>query len=293
MNDVNDKTLREYLRALDHMKGFFQGLLDQEIKLAKKPKSKEDYLLEFTELKDMIRSGGWPLAVPEGSIVDNEESKIARARYIIDDVIMEPMKGLRFLDYGCGEGHVVDAAGAVEVAVGYDTKEDNWDEKSGLLTTNKENIKLHGPYDIVLLYDVLDHEDSPVELLRELKKHMKPKARMYVRCHPWSSRHATHIYKEANFAYIHLVCTEEELIKLGYSSKKTQKLVQPLKSYKNWFTKAGFSILEETPIIEPPEPFFSLKGMITRRIAENFWTEKQGLPKQQMELQFVDYVLTQ
>jgi 2-polyprenyl-3-methyl-5-hydroxy-6-metoxy-1,4-benzoquinol methylase len=291
---VDERTLRKYINTLDHIRHYFQELLEEEIKLGVKPANRGEYLKEFTQLKDIIASGAWPKAVPEDALVETRADKRSRAKTILEEYIVDEIKDSRFLDYGCGDGFVVDlAAQTAKVAVGFNEKEKaGWENRKGVLTTNQHNIELLSPFDIILLYDVLDHCDNPVPLLTRLKKALNKEGSIYVRCHPWPSRHATHSYRKSNLAYIHMVCTEEELIKLGIESKKTHKLINPEAKYRSWFEKAGLEIVSVERTNQPVEEFFTRRPLIARRLAENFWNVNKGVPLKRMEIQFIDYVLT-
>ncbi len=285
----DEKSLRKYINTLDHMRYYFQELLKEEIKLKEKPASQYDYLKEFTDLKDMIRSGAWPLAVPAEALVSNDEDKTTRAQSIIEGYIAEDIQGKKFLEYGCGEGHTVDFAAELTEATGYDPKaHSTWASLKGTLTSDRDALK--GPYDVILLYDVLDHWSHPEAILSDLKGLLAPEGSIYVRCHPWASRHATHIYRQANLAYIHLVCTEEELIKLGYVSRKTFKTIRPNTAYRGWFLKNGYKIVSEEITTTTVEDFFN-NSLLARRIAENYWPRKE-MPLEDMAIEFIDYIIT-
>jgi hypothetical protein len=66
---------------------------------------------------------------------------------------------------------------------------------------------------IVFLYDVLDHAiDAEQAYIKEAHRCLAPNGTVYVRCHPWTSKHATHLYKQGiNKAYFHLFLTWDEI----------------------------------------------------------------------------------
>ncbi len=141
-----------------------------------------------------------------------------------------------------------------------------------------------------MLYDVLDHitEENPIDTLKFLKSIKSPDGVIQIRCHPWTSRTATHVYKKANKAYLHLVLSSEELLKLGFKGTPTLELNNPTEAYKAWFREAGLEIIEENAIQYPIEMFFHTKTIVTKRIKDRF---NGKFPKEQMETQFIDYKL--
>jgi hypothetical protein len=60
-------------------------------------------------LEPLLKSDQWPQAVNEYLICDlnSEDDKDARAQGIIAAMIDPDLTGKKFLDFGCGEGHVV------------------------------------------------------------------------------------------------------------------------------------------------------------------------------------------
>ena len=97
-----------------------------------------------------------------------------RGDLFVDSVVQtsKTRHGGAVLDFGCGEGHVVVKASATAArSIGFDivkTGVHDW-EKSGkyLLTRNFDKVINSGPYDIILLYDVLDHCEALEILLNK------------------------------------------------------------------------------------------------------------------------------
>lgn len=210
---------------------------------------------DFQELASLLNSNKWPEAIDPGLICDinSDQDKEDRAEGILELIIDVHMEGLKFLDYGCGEGHVVNRIREQKprIAVGYDiernAKWDEWEQSHNtLFTTDWSEVKESGPYNVILLYDVLDHMDYNYDALivkmKELKSVLAPNGRIYVRTHPWCSRHGTHLYTKLNKAFVHLVFTEEELELMGITQQKVRKIKLPLFEYNNIFSAAGFRI---------------------------------------------------
>ena len=279
---------------------------------------------EFTLLAGYLQDPNWPTAVESSLICDqqSEAEKFDRAEGILDMVVTKPIKNAKFLDFGCGQGHVAEKALAqnCKLTVGYDIEAQNWDKRKLdeklLLTTDWAEAKKSGPYDIVLVYDVLDHIVTPtykivdchnppneiVEIFKAIKSVTAPAGTIYVRCHPWTSRHGSHLYQKINKAFLQLVFTDEELIKIGATETTLaiQKITHPLDTYSKIFSLAGFrNIRENARLTEPVEAFFERNPLIVKRIKQNWATSPDNelrvgnkFPIWQMEMQFLDYQIT-
>jgi 2-polyprenyl-3-methyl-5-hydroxy-6-metoxy-1,4-benzoquinol methylase len=261
---------------------------------------------ELERLTNFLNSSEWPAAVDPLLIVDanSEQDKEDRAEGILDLIIESSLKDKAFLDFGCGEGHVVkkSISQSPKISVGYDIvnseKWTAWEAKPNMLfTTDWEQIKKQGPYNVILVYDVIDHilgsEPEIINNFKQLKSVCAPKAKVYVRCHPFSSKHATHLYRKLNKAYAHIIFTEEELKQLGYDGGiPVKKVMFPLSFYKRVFTTAGFKLISKNPQIsrETINPFFQKYPLIVDRITKH-WKSTDKFPTFQLELQFLDYIL--
>ncbi len=264
------------------------------------------------ELVDLLNSNDWPTAVDPSLICDanSDQDKEDRAEGILDLIIDVHLENLKFLDFGCGEGHVVNRSRTQKpkISVGYDVQEfDKWKswekDDAAIYTTNWDEVKTLAPYNVVLVYDVIDHMtcsyEKLVERLKTIKEMLATNGKVFVRCHPWCSRHGTHLYQKLNKAYVHMVFSDHELEKLGYIQEKTRKVIHPLHEYGQLFAAAGLKIVSGPfQVIEKPEPFFSNNPLIAARIKAKYnnshWeTLKSGkeFPVFPMENQFVDYVL--
>ena len=235
-------------------------------------------------------NGEWPFAIdPDFIYIDNK----IRAENILDMVVMDNINGIKFLDFGCDTGHVVQEAAKrnASLAVGFDI-ERNWEfsnEENILYTSNFGEIKAKAPFDVVLLYDVLDHVDKPEDILRQIHSIMSNKGRLFIRCHPWCSKHGAHLHKQINKAYLHLILDETELTRLGgYEVKKTNKIFKPIHTYHNWFEKTGFEIQQELPIEFEPDPYFLHDPVLMDRM-QRHWADDSIKPY--ISIDFVDYVL--
>lgn len=260
---------------------------------------------DFESLKSILLSDKWPHAVNPILICDpnSESDKRERGIGIIELIIEDPIKGKKFLDFGCGEGHC--AASAVSItdcsfSVGYDIKEQKWPSIANtVFTTSYDVVKENGPYDAILLFDVLDHAtgESPKEILQKALEVLAPEGKIYMRCHPWISRHGTHLYHKLNKAYAHLVFTEEELNSLtDYIPEPNICVTHPIITYTDIIKDVGLKILSDRKVNEKVDPFFKVPKIADRIFKNTISKCKKGkefkdFPEFQMGIQFIDYVL--
>lgn len=265
------------------------------------------------KLFELLKSEAWPVAVDPSLICDtnSEQDKEDRAEGILDLIIDIHMENLKFLDFGCGEGHVVNKSRSqnTKLSIGYDIKPDaawdKWQKGSNIaFTTDWELIKNSGPYNVILLYDVIDHMCcSKKELqkkLKELKSILAPHGKIYVRCHPWTSKHGSHLYRQINKAYIHMVLNTEEIKELGYIEEEVMKFKHPVVDYNNLWSAAGLKpVSGPHHLKEGVDAFFKNTEIVKDRIQDHYkdsiWEVFRSgsiFPSDMMESQFIDYVLS-
>lgn len=262
---------------------------------------------EFLELRNLLVSSEWPESVLEFQIVDenSEQEKMDRAEGVIDILIQEDLKNKKFLDFGCGEGHMTKyAASQCLTSIGYDIEKSSnqnfiWGEKQDnfLLTTDFEKIKENGPYDIILIYDVIDHSENPVDVLKQASSVLSDGGKIYLRCHPWCSRHGGHLYRQINKAFVHLVFTDDEIEQLGHKVDKSikTKVCYPILNYKKLIELSELKQTTKDPELERQnvEDFFEKNEMISNRIKKIVpVNEGKEFPKFQLSICFADYILT-
>ena len=137
-----------------------------------------------------------------------------------------------------------------------------------------------------------------VEKMKDIKNLLAPGGKVYIRTHPFCSRHGTHLYHQINKAFVHLVFSDEELAALGYKQEPVRKFKHPLNDYNNVFTLAGFKI-QNGPhqVKEAVDPFFINTPIVSQRIKNHYQDspieplKKGKFPTWQLEQQFIDYVL--
>jgi SAM-dependent methyltransferase len=260
---------------------------------------------DWEEVRSLLDSDAWPQAVFPVQIADDnlERDKEERAQGICD-IILPPLIEKRFLDFGCGEGHVAKCVSReASVSVGYDIQRPAkspfvWEEQEGglLLTKDLDRVRALGPYDAILMYDVVDHASgcSPADLLSKARELLTDGGRIYLRCHPWCGRHGGHAYKRLNKAFVHLVLTKDEMESLGVDVDEVVKVTKPLYSYGEAIKSAGL-VQDSEPEIDSQEveDFFRDTPVVRDRILKAWGVDKwdHDPPSFQMSQCFVDYVL--
>jgi len=262
---------------------------------------------DFNTLVGLLATDQWPAAVPPGLICqDTESDKLDRATSILEITVGQGLTNRKLLDFGCGEGHVsIKASEIASKVVGYDlvsSGNQSWESDSDklLLTTDFSKVQANAPFDFVLLHDVLDHSDSPVDLLKQVATVCGPLTRVYVRCHPLTSRHGGHLYNKLNKAWAGLIFTPNELATIGvgsiaepYKVDAPQKVLFPVNTYKQWFAAAGFSVVSEDATVGDVERFFSDTPAVRDRLISIFqpFTRNTEFPSWQLSQQFNDFVI--
>ena len=122
------------------------------------------------------------------------------------------------------------------------TKEEKEEQKL-LVTSDYQKIVSFAPYDIILAFDVFNHLETDIDdCFKRLYNIIAKDGFFYLRTHPYSSRHATHFYKEENKAYMHYVkqcgmhhnkinIDEKYLESVGFSVVSKRDLFQPIENY--------------------------------------------------------------
>lgn len=203
---------------------------------------------------EIIHSPVWPVALDEELICKTSEDHVVRACSIIESFLGD-VQGKKFYD------PTADEFIRKEISV-----------RGGITDANTA-------FDIVLLYDILDHITDQVDYLKEIAKKTNTTGLFYVRCHPWTSRHGTHLYHQINKAFIHLFLTPDELTSLKLTEKTACRA--DIKTYEKWFREAGLTVVSAEIIEHPIEPLFP--QLISRGIFESH---------KNMNISFVDYILS-
>jgi len=290
---MNEETLIEEIKKLNNK----IDIMEEKItSLLPNINNSATYYLALEDFKNPL----WPEAVDPSMICDinSEEDKIERATSVLDLYIEENIKNKRFLDFGCGEGHIVSAAedSKASFCIGYDIK-DIFDpslknKMPNSFTTNWAKVLENAPYDIILLYDVFDHieGETEIEVFKKLKEVLSPDGKIYARMHPWTSRHGGHLYHEINKAFVHIALTEKELE--HFTGKKIEVKVNkhffPMKKYRDTINNSELKILTENQVTQEIDQIIK-DSLIIEKIKKDYsFLEK---PNFQMTLNFVDYIL--
>ena len=246
---------------------------------------------------DLIKSDDWPQAVDINLVCDesNEKDKTERAESIVTLVINNAHYGKRVLDFGCGEGHVADFMlkyGASNV-VGYDIQNKFSNFEKVLLTTNWDIVEKNGPYDFINVYDVMDHLENinQIEAFILLKSVLAEGGKIYVRYHPYMSRHGAHIYKHLNKAFAHIFLEEDEIKELVpvESMIFTHAITFPQTSYSHFSKLAGLKTEASYNTTKKVEDFFNNLSI------QNYLKNKLKISKfpiHAMTIEFIDKVYT-
>lgn len=247
---------------------------------------------------DLVQSPQWPLAVETELICEatSNEDKKERAEGILD-ITGWDFQSKSFLDFGCGEGHTIPAAKKAAKAIGYDPAESGdarWEHSldGRCLTTDFGRVQKEGTFDFILLYDVLDHTTYPQNVLNQAAALLSPGGMMFVRNHPWISRHGGHLYRHLNKAFVHILLSKEELKTLNVPVDETvQKIIHPKGTYESWFKSAGLTKVRERLHTEPVERFFQT-GIAKQKFDVIYAESRKKGWKPEHNYTFMDYVLT-
>ena len=257
----------------------------------------ESHEATLSQLKFLADTNFWPDAVHPMLICDpnSEEDKKNRGHGIVELMVEEDIENLKFLDFGCGDGYGTKASEELKtsLSVGFDpVSSAKWSEFTSdkcIFTTSFADVIRHSPYDVILAFDVFDHVDNMQLRLKELISACNKQTRVYVRFHPFISRHGSHLYHQKNKAFLHCYFSEEEIKSFGleYDLPKS-KVLYPLRTYKKLLDDVGFEILNKRDITESVEEFFK-KRFMARRLEKI--TGSKDLLDFPMTVQFVDYLL--
>lgn len=274
----------------------------------KNPEPKPEVSMEATEMKahklarkkhigELMAIDCWPEAIPAmlAKKEPSEREKQKRANMVLDMMIDREVKGLNFLDFGCGEGYVAEqmAQKGVKKSTGYDIElQKGWKDFQHAKFTHVYNELDRRSFDIIMLYDVLDHTEDPEGVMNQVRNLIKPGGAVYVRCHPWTSKHAMHLHTltpELNRAYLHMFLSYEELFELAQQAPMfTRREKNPLEAYHWWFK--DFDIKRERKLEEDVSEFFTVPAFKDLLKSEQKVEDMQNLLSL-MRIQFVDYLL--
>ena len=185
------------------------------------------------------------------------------------------LKNKVVLDIGCGYGALSSLLldkGAI--VYGTETSTGKLEVAKKIIKSNKINLKAvdnedlpfeDNYFDVVFLFDVIEHVENPGKMIWECERVLKPSGLLYVEFTPYYSFTGHHLYDYAKWP-IHIL--PKKIIKKIVFSKKVKGFLTP-KYYWNQFESLNklrissfqkmvdgkFSKLEERFIIKYPELF--------------------------------------
>lgn len=285
----DNKQIKEYIRACEHMMKFFNKLLNQNIKSAV-GSDNHDKLAELTDLRVLAKTKNWPIAI------DEKISVIEHLRKFVETISVS-LKGKNVLEFGCCDSELAailkNECGAKKV-VSYDLelckfRQNTISDQGVIYTDNFRIVQQNSTYDIIVINDVLDHIEKPVYWLKQLNPLMIENSRIFIRFHPFTSRNGTHLADQMNKAYMHLVFSDDELATFGIANKFTRKITDLQVSYERFIEESGFKILNQNIKKTPVEILFSTDDRIANRIRRNLQTDKNI--NDIIEIEYIDYEL--
>lgn len=298
------ETINQFILQLENMLVFLKKIANQQNLLPMPPKDDTEALKEFTELRFLLKNDEWSEAVSPDSIATNDGEHFHKAAIVLKNLVTSDMFQKTILDFGCKDGYLAYVACNLYQAkrvVGYDTKDFGWEkfEQQNTLTYTTDWKKVcENKYDIIILHDVIDHYPEFEKVFEQIKEIKKEDTKIFVRCHPWTSRHGAHLHQQINKAFMHLIFSEDELSRMGYEITNTHQLLNPTESYKNLFKNSGLTVLKENKTTRDVEYFFVNNPAILRRIKEkwkNSTCEELAsgtkFPQEYLEIEFIDYTL--
>lgn len=246
-----------------------------------------DIKLKAGAIPKLFESQLWPRAVNPSLIIDeSDEKQVATRAKSIVRTFLPDLSGKKFLDFGSGTSKIADHVENAAVAVSYDVA-----ESLGVLTD--WNVVIEHKYDVILMYDVIDHMTSDgklvgwngvIEILKQLVEDaLAPDGVIYCRLHPWTSRHGTHNYLLDNKAYGHFVNGQN----IGMPTIVTK---EPVNQYKDIFAKSGLNMTKTNLFRQPIPPIFN-DPVFDSWSREIFTWRNSKIFREVMNINFVDCVL--
>jgi 2-polyprenyl-3-methyl-5-hydroxy-6-metoxy-1,4-benzoquinol methylase len=303
MKNMKIETVTDCINQMHEMLNYLKKLAESEKALTPPPTTEKERIKELSNLRMLLNSNVWPEAVDEEYVTQNQkEEKVHRGAAILRTLVNTDLIEANILDFGTGDGYVAYVAANLfspRQVIGYDITEGDWEalkDNHLIFTTKWEEVVAKGPYDIIILNDILDHAGNvDFTKIREVKSEA---GRVFVRCHPWCSRHGAHAHESLNKAFVHLIFTEDEMYSMGIKTVPTQMLLDPLKAYKKLFQDAGLSVVRETVSRRDVEFFFIQNAPILRRIKEKWakseyapYASGEEFPRELLEIEAVDFTL--
>lgn len=254
----------------------------------------------------------WPEAISSRQLINDQDKseQTFRALQIVSSIkIVSPkpstdyqsLLGKKILDFGCGNGYISSALQkrSKQPVVAYDISNNvACNNESVTYTTDLQQVNENAPYDFIMLHDVIDHivdkPNSPIRhdtVLSYLSSLLSDDGIIYMKVHPWTSRHGGHAYTTVNKAYVHLVYTADEMHQLGIKPEYNIKINRPQAMYEKWISNADLHVIDKKITSEKVDNYMQV---LIDRIVNVTWNgsinQQQALKI--MTIQFIDYYLS-
>lgn len=236
----------------------------------------------LSNIDELLADDKWPLAVPDNLLCKNEKEKRDKASSIISCIINVPLAKKKLLDFGCGNNFIVrEARRRDAVAFGYDIKEVTGEH----IFRDFDEVKKNGPYDIILVYDVLDHlVDLNIQnAMNKIRELCNNNTQIFITTHPMHSRHGAHLHPDVNKAFVHL-----------FKNNIEPNWFKDFGFYQSRFSKSGFCITNQIVRSDRLEKYFLENPVLLKHLEKISISLDCSLPQLiwKMRNSFFDFVLS-
>jgi hypothetical protein len=293
----NIETPEDFINCLKQMIAFMESYVTNPEKIKKLNAPENDKFMgikELTHLRSLVKSEIWPNAIPE-NYLNTEEEEAADA--LLKSLIKTDMFEKKVLELGCRTG--LNCATAkhnfhAKKVVGYDNIDHFVDYEEVILTQSWEDVVANAPYDVIFSNETIDEKVEFDKWLEKTKSLRSSNCKVFIRCHPWCSRHGANLHKQLNKAFLNVVFSPEELFTLGVTPKNTRKFLNPIEDYKAIFQKTGYSIESMDEVKSDIENLFENSQIVSKRIKQH-WKKTDlkdyEFPRTFLEYEAIDFTL--
>ena len=121
--------------------------------------------------------------------------------------------------------------------------------------------EVSGIYDVGIIYESLEFSEHPIDIILRMKRLIKKGGKIFIRFKPWSSRDGG--FQNINKSYAHLVMQTNSAVKF--------KVIRPLATYDDIFSKSKLAILYRKITSVPPDDFIINNDGIMSTIISRTW----------------------
>ena len=268
--------------------------------------NKELIIQKLQEIISLLNDAPEKLTTKQKNLLEWPRATSTPDTLDADSIVKKSMMAIEkldILDFGSGNGYISEyLSKTAKKVISYDINTEKILAPGNYITAKTiEDVKSQGPYDLIFINDVFDHlepadeeekelyiETLHVKYLKTLKSFLKSSGRIYLRCHPWTSRHGGHLQKTQNMAFIHLILTEEEYLEQSVSSdvQITHQIYSPEQYYLRCIQKSGLNVLKTNQEKDYPEQF--VKDRLLDQIAQKF--PPNTLPEKILDIIQASYI---